>query len=309
MIDTKKENKAIDQNSYKALTFSKTIGLCGLCSTIKENEPLIKPCECMGELQFVHFDCLQSDVSQTQKDSCLVCNAKYTGVGIKKVHLGFCTYVCSNSEAFTTALCGSLVFSFLFYIIYLAVIDFVMSDGIIDETLRIILIVPTVIYAALFTIMAFLCIAAFFHHYYEWRENNYRIVLTPNNSNGTHNQTFKLSSFQSNVTQNQRVRKENNLQNVLAESFAQQNNSKGLQTNGKQIDTKNPVVIRSNSASDKSMQASKDTKNEKEVKFEDKTKTLSVLTQTKNENQIEKTKGNALYSNSGIEYNFLASNP
>lgn len=293
MIDTKRENKAIDQNSYKALTFSKTIGLCGLCSTIKENEPLIKPCECIGELQFVHFDCLQSDVSQRQKDSCVVCNAKYSGVGIKKVHFGFCTYVCSNSEAFTTTLCGSLVFSFLFYIIYLAVIDFIMSDGIIDETLRIILIVPTVIYAALFTIMAFLCIAGFFHHYYEWRENNYRIVLTRDQSNGPHNETFKISSFQSNVTQNQRERKENNLLNVLAQNSAQQNNSKGLQTNGIQIDTKNPVAIRWNLTSDKSIQASKDAKNKKEVKFENKTK----------------TKGNALPSNSGIEHNFLASNP
>jgi hypothetical protein len=166
-----------------------------------------------------------------------------------------------------------------------------MSDGIVDQTLRIILIVPTVIYAALFSIMAFLCIAGFFNHYYEWRENNYRIVLTPDKSNGPHNQTFEISSFQSNLTQNQRERKENNLQNVLAESSAQQNNSKGLQTNGIQIDTKNSMAIRWNSTSDKSIQASKDTKNEKEVKFEN------------------KTKGNALSSNSGIEHNFLASNP
>jgi hypothetical protein len=53
------------------------------------------------------------------------------------------------------------------------------------------------------------------------------------------------------------------------------------------------VAIRWNLTSDKSIQASKDAKNKKEVKFENKTK----------------TKGNALPSNSGIEHNFLASNP
>jgi E3 ubiquitin-protein ligase DOA10 len=44
--------------------------------TMREKDSLLKPCQCVSKSQFIHLDCLKSEVIQTNRDTCLECNAK-----------------------------------------------------------------------------------------------------------------------------------------------------------------------------------------------------------------------------------------
>lgn len=254
MIDTKEENNAINQNRVENIDFN--ISLCRLCSEFKEDEPLIKTCKCMGFRKFVHFSCLKTEINRTQKDNCSVCNTTYTGIEIKTIPKGFCAYLSSDPSVFANVLCSSIIVSFLYYILYLAVIDYIMSDGLVVQWLRIILIIPTIIYGLIFTLITHGVIYKICSQFYQWRADHYRIVLMPLKSSASENPKRK-SGFSSIKTKTLRPDIQGIYQTKSDTAINEQNVRKIVQ-NKFNSKTKDSVAISMDSTSNTSKQTLKE---------------------------------------------------
>ena len=151
--------------------------ICRFCSQ-STDEVMITVCKCEGVLQWVHFSCLSSHIKRTGDNKCCLCKGLFTGIKIESVPLGFCSFIKNKEDIQAQIICFSFGFLFLYYILYLAFIDFILSEGLVHTVLRILLIVPTVFYGVLFTALMIGCLITLFVKYKNWRQRNHQLIVT-----------------------------------------------------------------------------------------------------------------------------------
>ena len=152
------------------------IPLCRYCSKQSEEE-LLTVCDCEGVLKWVHFSCLSENIKKMRKDWCSLCKAKFRNVQIDWIPPNFFTFLTKKEDILEMIVCGSVAFLFLYYILYLALIDFILSEGLIHWGFRMALIVATIFYAILFSFIAIASIFGLVINYRQWRQQNHQIVV------------------------------------------------------------------------------------------------------------------------------------
>lgn len=74
------------------------------------------------------------------------------------------------------------------YIIYLAIFDYVISDGLIGDHFRLALLIPAIIFGLTFTGVIVVAIIHSYHSFREWQKINFdiRVSLTDNRLRDDH---------------------------------------------------------------------------------------------------------------------------
>jgi len=65
------------QNSINSGSNIQSAILCRICYNSDVKEPLLQPCDCSGSMGLIHKTCLEKWLSQSNKNSCEICNYDY----------------------------------------------------------------------------------------------------------------------------------------------------------------------------------------------------------------------------------------
>ena len=66
---------------------------CRICHESSEETSLIRPCNCSGTQQFIHFHCLKEWIETSNDDVCSVCKTKYDGLVMTSSKISFISYL------------------------------------------------------------------------------------------------------------------------------------------------------------------------------------------------------------------------
>lgn len=153
---------------------------CRICLQLIEDElNSLQPCACTGSQAFVHKHCLHEWIRIRGSNKCDVCNNEYSGLNLVKQHRGFIDWITSNPLVFAYMITGIVVGFFFFYVLFIGYLEFKTSYGLVMNSLRILLLVVTIVYTILFSIISVALITKGVTLYLAWRRENYTVTLGP----------------------------------------------------------------------------------------------------------------------------------
>lgn len=191
---------------------------CRICLQLIEDESnSLQPCACIGSQAFVHRHCLHEWIRIRGSNKCDVCNKEYTGLNLIKRHRGFLNWISTNPVIFFYLISGLFLGIFFFYILFIGYLEYKTSDGLVVNYLRIILLIISIFYTILFSVVFITLIVKAILLYLSWRQENYTVTLGPlSETLMTLNESVSTSTFQPMIDQMSKNQSNNRAKSISA---------------------------------------------------------------------------------------------
>ena len=100
-----------------------------------------------------------------------------SGISMERVGKSFFSWIRHTNEA-SFIICFIYGFFFIMYILYLAIFDYVISDGLIGDHYRLALLIPAIIFGLTFAGIIFVACFHTYQSFRNWQTINFQIKVT-----------------------------------------------------------------------------------------------------------------------------------
>ncbi|RWS02428.1 hypothetical protein B4U79_18482 [Dinothrombium tinctorium] len=150
---------------------------CRICKHLETKDKLSQACKCDYSRALVHKICLKEKIESDGSIICEYCKQEFKGIEVKKRKKSIFSWIYEEPVAKGLVIGGFVLFSSLFYLIFIGFLNFGTSANLISLPWRLLMLSFATFYGIVVVIILVAYLTQIWFMYLNWRETHCEIKV------------------------------------------------------------------------------------------------------------------------------------